>query len=373
MPNENSISLFPQKRIKSYDGMPVTADIWEDAHSYHRLSAHTHNLFFHGEGVLMGLDVVASDPADHIIFVTPGVAVDETGQPIVLSEPVAYDLGDEVDGPLYLIISHRESAPGAEKTIKKGLPLWVNDEFLLLARAEIPEGNWVELARFNREDRHAPIKDAAAPQHPKKNEIDLRYRHTIRMQSEKILTAAVSYLGKSSEKSSGQGLANLAREMRLSYNVRLVVEDDLQVAPELLGYDLVLLVAEGKFSLNKTQVGGLKGYVAHGGVLIMEARDAEAATQLEDLAVQVGTAVKPLVKNSNLLCNPFLFAAPPAGYKEKGEVKSSDGVLLDTFNYSRLWNGEADGHVPTRQEIRTAMEWGINILNYVLERSESQV
>ncbi len=69
MSDENLASLFPNMRIKAYDGMPVTADVWEKAHTYHLQLQQAHNLFFHGAGILVGLEVVASDPADNIIFI----------------------------------------------------------------------------------------------------------------------------------------------------------------------------------------------------------------------------------------------------------------------------------------------------------------
>ena len=41
------LRMFPRKRIKAMDGMAVTADIWKEAHEYHRQSARFHVLLNH--------------------------------------------------------------------------------------------------------------------------------------------------------------------------------------------------------------------------------------------------------------------------------------------------------------------------------------
>lgn len=368
MSNENPISLFPQQRIKAYDGMPVTADTWEKAHSYHRSALQSHHLFFHGEGILMGLEVVASDPADHIIYVLPGVAVDGAGQLIVLAEPVAYDLGNEVEGPLFLVISHRESTTAVEKSLKQGLPQSINDEFLLIARAQVPEGEWVELARFQRESRSAPIRDAASPQKPGLNEIDLRYRRRTLAAKEKQVTAATAYLGKVKEKAYGAGLARLCSELRAGYQVNLVVDDDLPVDPGLLGYDAIFLVAQGAFKLQEAQASGLKGYLQGGGVLLMEALDEEALESFRTVLTQFKTPLQPPAAGSPLMAAPYLFAAPPPGYHETGQLWEGSGILLSTYYHGRIWNGEMESRLPQRHELRSAVEWGANLVNYILER-----
>ena len=77
----------PTRRIKAVDGMAVTADVWEEAHDYHRRQAEMHARFGHGAGILTGLEVVASDPADTAVYIRPGVAIDHEGRTIVVAEP----------------------------------------------------------------------------------------------------------------------------------------------------------------------------------------------------------------------------------------------------------------------------------------------
>ncbi len=368
MSNDNLLSLFPQKRIKPYDGMSVTAEVWGQAHEYHRQAYQSHNLFFHGSGILIGMEVVASDPPDPFVFILPGVAVDSNGKVIVLSEPVAYDLGDEIEGPLYLTITHRESSQGVKKNKGGNELAFFQDEFLITARPSLSDNTSVELARFTRESRTSAIHDAANPAGPGINEIDLRFRRSIQMHTERLVTAAVVYLGSVKEPVQGQGLARLSDQVRRRDDINLVVDDNLQLDPGVLGYSFLYLVGEGKFRLTKAQLKGLQGYVERGGVLFMENCDDEARESFLTAMEEIGMDLKDTpVKDHPLLAGPYFFAAPPMGYETQAEILLGTGGILSSFNYGRLWLGEGLQRVPTREEIRSASEWGANLLSYVLE------
>ncbi|MEE8392266.1 MAG: hypothetical protein V3S14_15930, partial [Anaerolineae bacterium] len=64
MDKDERIKVFPAKRIKPVDGMAVTAQVWEEAHNYHQQQQRFHTMFYHGAGIVTGLEVIASDPAD---------------------------------------------------------------------------------------------------------------------------------------------------------------------------------------------------------------------------------------------------------------------------------------------------------------------
>ena len=90
MNDNNALTIFPRKRIKAYDGMTVTADIWAQAHDEHRNARRAHDVIFHQPGIVSGLTVQANDPPDQYVFISPGVGVDPSGNIIVLTESVAY-------------------------------------------------------------------------------------------------------------------------------------------------------------------------------------------------------------------------------------------------------------------------------------------
>lgn len=368
MSNDNLLNNFPNKRIKPYDGMSVTADVWNQAHEYHQRVNQAHNLFFHGAGILIGLEVVASDPPDRMVFILPGVAVDSNGKVIVLSEPVAYDLGDEVEGPLYLTIIHRESSQGVKKNSGGSNLSFIQDEFLITARQSLPENPMVELARFTRENRKSPINDATETKTPGLNEIDLRYRRRIQMQSEHLLTAAVIYLGEIKNPVHGKGLMRVTDEIRRKNQINLVVDDHTQLDRGILGYSFLYLVGKGKFQLTKTQIKGLQGYISLGGFLLMESCNSVAEESFKNMMNEIELPVSTSIENPHPMLNsPNYFVTPPNGFEKEGKLILSAGGVLSSYNYGQLWAGEGNDRIPTREELRSASELAENIIQFIID------
>jgi len=367
MASENPLTLFPQRKIRPYDGMPVTADVWDEAHSYHDQAQRSHNLFFHGAGILVGMDVVASDPPDQMVYILPGAAVDPSGQLIVLSEPVAYDLGNDTDGLLYLFVSYRKSITNHHQAELEAAPEYIDDQFLIAASPSLPEQSVIELARFRRDKRAAPIRDAQDPQRPRSGEIDMRYRHLIQVRSEQLVSAAVVYLGNAVEKDLGIGLTRLTGELHQSAQISLVVDDDVQFGPEVLGYSLIGLAAKGSFKLSPVQVKGLKGYLDRGGTVFMEYSDEPARVCLLDACAQLSVEPQTLARSHPLLNQPFLFSAPPPGYAD-GEVLAAEGLLFSGKQYGKAWAGESQETPQSREQSRSLVEWAANLLAYAADR-----
>ncbi len=368
MPNDNLLTLFPQRKIRPYDGMPVTADVWDEAHSFHDQAQRAHNLFFHGAGVLVGMDVVASDPPDQMVYILPGAAVDPNGQLIVLAEPVAYDLGADIDGQLYLFISYRRSIRSQRSTEGDTSPEYAEDKFSIAASPSLPDRPAVELARFRRENRAAPIRDAGDPLHPRAGEIDQRYRHLIPLRSEGLVSAAVVYLGNNGvEKDLGAGLSRVSAELRHTAHLNLIVDDGVEFSPEILGYTLVCLAASGSFQTNQAQIKGLKGFLERGGTLFLEYSGEPARSCFEDLCAQLGFQPQPIPRSHPLLAQPYLFSAPPPGEVE-GELMMVDGIILSGKGYGKSWAGNGPEEPASRERIRTLVEWAANLLTYAVER-----
>jgi hypothetical protein len=371
MTREELLKTFPDKRIKPMDGMAVTAEVWEEAHEYHRQSQRCHALFSHGPGIFAGLEVIASDPPDRSVYIRPGIAVDPAGQTIVLPHPVAYDFGNEIEGFLYLLLSYKESRPRAAKGrhAQDGL-LYVHNEFSIVARPTLPDTPTVELARLTRSSRTASLLDAQDPAHPGPNEIDLRFRSEIGTAPRKRVTVAVCYLGKATGKSHGRGAGYLARALNRMDSYLVTVDDDVPLDPSVLAYTLIYLVGGGTFEFSRSQVKGLQGYMERGGTLLIESCDPDAASTFSDYLETMGVELQALSPGHPLLFEPFLFAAPPPGFEteESPEVQVGDGVIFSTSNYGRLWHGERHDGVPSREEIRSAVEWGANLIDYALKR-----
>jgi hypothetical protein len=367
MTDKDFLHEFPVKRIKPVDGMAVTADTWEEAHEYHRQYERFHTLLHHGWGIVTGLEIMASDPPDTAVYILPGVAVDSAGQIIVLPQPVAYDIGHEMEGLLYLLLSYEESRPRTDDSPGQGGGLmYVHAEFSISARTTLPTTPWVELARVRRHSREDPFMNAQDPVQPGPNEIDLRFRRE--MGAPREVSMAVCYLGEVKDKKHGRGASYLAQALNRLGRYHVSVNDDVALAPGTEANTLIYLVGQGNFELSSGQLNGLSNYVKRGrGTLFIESIDSKAKAAFLSVLQTMDMKPEALKPGHRLLIEPYLFAAPPLGFetKDTAEVLVSDGVIFSTCNYGLLWQGQVRDGVPSREQIRSAIEWGSNIIAYV--------
>ncbi|MBN1656885.1 MAG: DUF4159 domain-containing protein [Anaerolineae bacterium] len=365
---------FPIKRIKPADGMAVTAQVWEEAHEYHRQWQRSHDLYAHGPRIVTGLEVIASDPVDPSVYILPGLALDPLGQTIVVPEPVVYDIG-EAHGQLYLLLTYEESPPTAGGEEEDG-PLYIYGRFGIQAVPALDGTPCVELARVRRQSRQSPLLNARKAAHPGPNEIDLRFRPEANKPGQETISVALSYTGKSTDERHSRGMDYVAQALRRA-GWRVCVDDFVLPAPGLEAYTLVYLVGHGAFQLSRDEMNALYTYVHGGGTLLIEScrrqvrgGDAPADDSFLDLLASMGMELKEVPAGHALLVEPHLFAAPPPGFETEGapRVLVGDGIILSQNDYGCLWQGERRGRPATREEIRTAMEWGENILAYALGR-----
>ena len=414
--NEFSIEL-PNRRIKPVDGMAVTAQVWEEAHDHHWLHQRFHERSLHGPGVVAGLEVVASDPADASVYVLPGVAVDPQGRLIVVPEPVAFDFGS-ASGPLRLLLTYDEGRPAPEAEQEDG-PLFVRGQFgIELGDLDLSPGpirplgssparggekvppslagkggrgvrsDGVELARVWRRDRDAAVRDAADAEHPGQNAIDLRFRRTIGAVLQPAASLAVFYTGGLKETArdktgrAAHGADHLARWLR-GTGCQAWVDDGVSLRAGLHGTDLLYVVGRDAFQLDRDEMGALYAYLQAGGTVFFESCHADAPAGVSDmpadacfldLLASMGIHLQALAGDHPLLNEPNLFAAPPPAFEagDAPRVLVAEGVVYASGDYGCLWQGRRRGKVATREEIRSAAEWGANLVAYALRRAQAR-
>lgn len=372
MINEELLQTFPSKRIKPIDGMAVTSDVWEEAHNYHRYLNQFHTLLYHGTGIVIGLEVIASDPPDALVYIMPGIAVDGYGRAIVVPQAVGFNFDKKAEGLLHLVLSYDESRPRAAANNQPDGPLYIHEYFSVEALPN-PPSTGVELARLRRVGRDAPLLDAPDALHPGSNEIDLRFRRIVGETTQRIAPIAVSYLGEAGKRQHGQGATLLARSLANQSVIQAQVDDDVPLARELSSYALVVLVGNRAFQLKPEEIQNLRTYLKGGGTIFAEScrqhGNAQAAEQsFSALFKELEVALKPIPTDHALLHEPHLFATPPAGYETEGSVQVGGGVIYSTFDYGCLWLAQQRNQTPSREVIRSALEWGHNLLDYALDR-----
>ncbi len=368
---EELLQQYPLKRIHPEDGMAVTHEVWDEAHEYHRKSQNLQMVLARGSGIITGLEVIASDPPDTSMYILPGVAVDPAGQIILLPQPVSYDIGHEMAGRLHVLLSYSESRSKGQNGKKEGedAPLYIHSEFTITAQTVLPNTPYVELARVNRSDRDAPFTNAQNPAQPGPNEIDLRFRREVGLPPQ--VSIAVSYLGQVKERKHGRGVGYLAQHLNHSDKYHTTFEDGVTLGPGIVTSTLVYLVGQGEFELDQGQINGLRNYVQRGkGTLLLESVDPPAEESFLNFLKAANMPLEEINFGHRLLTQPHLFAAPPAGFETQGtpKIMASEGVIFSTYNYGLLWQGERKGRLASRDEIRSAMEWGCNLVTYAIQR-----
>ncbi len=367
---KDNYSLFPHKQILPYDGMSITARVWAKSHEYHQQIQNTHQYFLHGSGIVAGLEVVASDPGGSVIFILAGVAVDSAGHMIVLPEPVAYDLGNNIEGRLHLLLMHREVKEQAETGAENNGPTYKRSEYVLIARNSLLDVPYVELAQIDRRGMDAPIADASDPLAPQPNSIDLRFRQRVCPPPERQVLAGVASLADAPGLDYAIGLAHLARPLAEQAPFRLIVERNVALNKDLAAYPLIVLAARAGSSLNQEQAGALRDYLENGGKLLVEYCDPAADEDVAALLKPVGVSLEKLTAPHPLYQSPYLFVFPPQGSVDKArpEVWAGAGgsVLVSNAGYGAIWSGQAARPAFTRALVRDAVEWGVNLLVWLL-------
>ena len=171
-----NIVSFQFKRVNPFDGLVVDADAWRDAHTYHRDQQRLHVLSYHNIGIVRGLGVTASDPADASVTIHPGMGVDPEGNIIIVPQAQRHTIQAREKAKVYLVIQFREVSAGPHQPPEHGQSTRIVEGYRVQERDKLPDEPHLELARIDYDPSTKEVKDAKDPLKPGKNEIDLRSR-----------------------------------------------------------------------------------------------------------------------------------------------------------------------------------------------------
>ena len=367
---KDNYDLFPKKNILPFNGMSINADVWREAHNYHMEIQNAHQYFVHGSGIVYGLEVVASDPPDSVIYVLPGVAIDTAGQMIVLPEPVAYDLGAKIDGNLRLLLLHREVKSKPDGSGDSHAQVYMQAEYIIVARPDLVEAPHVELARIFRKSVKDAINDADDPDAPQPNAIDLRHRIRICPPPAELASVGVCTLGSVPEMDYSRGLINLAKPLSEDSPYNLVVENNVLLDKEVFKLSALYLVATRNAKLTKKQADTLQTYLENGGRVLLEFCERIDDDIPADLLKPAAIKISKVPFSHPLYQTPHLFLAPPPGSTPQEDLAlwyGAPGVLCTNAGYGGIWSGQIQQQpAVTRSVVRDAIEWGVNLFNFLI-------
>jgi hypothetical protein len=362
MKDTSPINLFPKMQIKPFDGMSITADIWDQAHDEHRQVQRAHNVFSHGSGIIAGLDVVANDPPDQYVFISPGVAIDPVGNVIVVPEPVAYDFGASTEGTLFLLLGQGERELGGVGNEAR----YTQSEFVIAARTSFPKRPSVELARVNLSAAGKAIHNAKDYHHPGPDTIDIRYRSQVGPAMLKDIKVFILEMGKN-EPAIEKGWDHLGQFCQINANYHVIVDGGKQFPQDLGAYDLLYLGCKGSFTPSASHLKTISDYLKDGKTLLVEALDVPAQEDCQKMFKKLKLNPGKPASDIPLLYMPYLFAGFPAG-PSGDKVEVARHLLYSTAGYALSWAGKAAKGLVSRSDIRSAHEWGVNLIRFSLEQ-----
>jgi len=388
MPLEE-IKKFQLKKVNPFPGLIIDADAWKDAHNYHRDQQRIHVLAFHQTGIVEGMGVTASNPADLSVSVQPGLAIDPAGNIVVVLQKQQYRLQTQKSGLVYLIIQFREVPTDPYQPPDGGQPTRLLDAYRIEERDKLPSEAYLELARIDFDPARGAIQDARSSS-PAKNEIDLRFRRLAQQATAErpIVTAPLegverpgetmavghAVIGSADQSLHMAGLQNLMRLLGQQGNVITTVEESVTLGKDLKRFSLLYLTGKGKFELAAEQQTALNRFLQSGGTILGEgctdgtdegqARAAkEFGLAFNQVATQLKRKLEMVTRGHPLLSAANVFSEVPAG-AESGVLLEGGHMIYSASDYGCAWQGGHKNQPLPREAIRTAFEIGNNIAAY---------
>ncbi|NVM57081.1 MAG: DUF4159 domain-containing protein [Desulfobacterales bacterium] len=391
---------FQFKRENPFEGLVIDADIWRDAHNYHRDHQRLHILAFHRTGIVGGLEVTANKPADLSITVHPGMGIDPRGSTIIVSKAQRHTFQRREKGTVYLVIQFSEVAQGPYQPPDGGQPTRILEAYRIQEREKLPAEPHLELARIDFDPSDEAIRDAKTPSNPGKNEIDLRFRQEAAApptappaappvpvaperpsapvappsHPRETITLGHVVMGGASKDLHVAGLRNLAREISLLYGFEAGLKENISLEKDMSQCNIIYLTGNASFELTAKQQADLGRFLESGGTIFGEGCSEEQAEApstgakefglaFNQLASQLGLKLESVQCGHPLLSAAHMFSAVPQG-AQPGMLLEGGHMVYSASDYGCAWQGGHQGDPLPREIIRSSIELGANIVVY---------
>lgn len=366
----------PQQRLIAQEGMVVDVSTWNASHDYHALHHLRHNVSLHSPGIIAGLDAVAWDPPDNSIVINPGVAVDSEGHTIIVGEPQRFPLQTGDAGLIYLVLQYREVPSGnGDSPASNSGPGFVLEAYRVEERRDLPEGPYIELCRIQVSGSGSPVSDADDPDSPTADEIDLRFRRYAGPLAAETIKVGIVPLEMTSE---GQilhqaGLMSLLKVINTTTPYLGEYIGSVNLSQEIADCHLLMVAGRQSFAFAPEWVEVVKSFLERGGVLFGEAcgigdnGSVDFRQSFLELADQLGAEMTTVERGHRLLKFHHLFAQAPDGADGATLVAAGGNLIYTDADYGCLWDGGRPDAPASRDAIRSATEFGVNMCAFSSE------
>ncbi|MEI6512707.1 MAG: DUF4159 domain-containing protein [bacterium] len=357
---------LPFMRVKPFNGLMIDEGVWQTDQCYHRDHERLHSLMLHGAGVVQGCEVTQREPNSRAVRVYPGVAIDPEGNVIVIEGEIDLGIQENLEGLFYVVALYQDA--DIENRFSqlhggKEFPTRIREGKLVYALLTLPPKPYVELARVQISGPGADVKvtNAKDALRPKPNEIDLRFRVNADPLSKGTIGLWL-YSADGKEPAVFEGVRNWVREIEMTSGLRVKFLGLGTEVPEEAS-----LVYVNASEAVKWEAASLKALIKRGGVVFADGAG-EAFTKAADaLATELGEKLGDVKRGHDLLKTRHLFSDAPEG-AAKASVKAGNGLVVSSGDYGTAWQGGSKEKGLSREVIRAALEFGVNVAVYAYTR-----
>lgn len=417
------------ERLQISDGMTINADRWQQSHNYHRHRQNFQYQALYESGIVYGLGVaiVPEQPDGRLLQVQPGIAIDVSGNPIVVPRPEEFRLdSDPSEGQtrlVYLVVNHVDPDDLRRNPSAKT----VQETFRIVEKLHLDPHD-VEICRIELQSGVTQLQAPLNVFSPGLNQLDFRGRQPPQPQPQFRVQVGQVTIGQPSDATIQTALSDLQRSLtglypRLHSDLTVQSFSVQSLGREAINCQLLHIPYRILLTLPNPGIQRLQTFLAQGGVVLAVAdfaevdlldlleiqqelrsglREAERDPDLFDqtgaqLQEEIAAIQSALIQQISEIEQPLLAIAPRLGLSltEPGDLHDDHPLRWQPFSFSQLpdrqghpivvrnWGGlvlmlgdltQCWGRnaIPpiSRETLRSAQEWGINLLHFAAQRCQ---
>ena len=237
--------IKPLNRVAVKDGLLLTAELWQQAHDYHRRKQDLFYQSFHSPGIVAGLGIsvikapmdIPAQYRDHRwLRIKPGFAIDGVGNAIIVPQGLDFRIASTAkEKPLtiYVVISYVDP----DNLANNSHPEIITETFRIDEKINPPHSLEIELCRIllQPDDDHddftedgLTLTNAIDVFNPQPNSLDLRYRCQATIRAQKIVKVGQVVKDNPRSKETAHGFTSLMRSLAGMYPQ---MSGDLEILP----------------------------------------------------------------------------------------------------------------------------------------------
>jgi hypothetical protein len=428
MPDRAYPRLEGFERLAISDGLTIDAARWQQAHDYHRQRQNFQYQALYEPGIVYGLGVapLLNQPDRRLLQIQPGVAIDIEGNPIIIPAPEEFRITSEAAEGQPLLVHLVVNYVDPTYLRRTAVTQMVQETFRIVEKLHL-EPRDVEICRILLLPDPQGIRSPINVFHPTTNELDFRSRRFPRPYSP--LAIQVGQVTSDQAVDTKRNLLGLVRSLDGLYpslkaqpTVQTFSASGLAWEP-LSNCQLLHIPYRVLLSLSNPALQRLNDYLAEGRVLLVVVDFAEAellelldigrelraglaeAERDRELIEQLGTQIQAeITENLNALAErqehleqslaaiaptlgisladsgaidsnhplcwqPFTFSQFPTHLGHPILIKNWQGLVLMVGDLSQDWGATTALNLP-RDVVRSAQEWGVNLLHFAAQRCQ---